>query len=141
MLSHVQEPISTVHRNFNVCPHCEARGEGALLSRLSEGIPMISRSDGKDFHLLLADHPLPYPIEAGSGPTREISVCFWYAYGHGRDSTRSTVVLLPSSTVKNTNIFRQIEWVADLLADELSRRRILAGFYGLQSDSLQELSY
>jgi len=102
---------------------------------------MISRSDGKDFHLLLADRPLPYPVEREGGRSQQVSVCFWYAYGHDEDLTRSTVVLLPGSVAKNTGIFRQIEWVADLLADELSRRQILAGFYCLECDSLKELSY
>lgn len=141
MLGHVQYPAPTFHRNFNVCPHCQSRGEGALLSRLTEGIPMISRSDGINFHLLLADRPLPYPVERDAGPSQQFSVCFWYVNGRGGDTTRSSVVLLPGAMVKNAGIFRQIEWVADLLANELSRRQTLAGFYGLQSDSLQELNY
>jgi hypothetical protein len=78
LLDHVLEPSQTEFRNFNVCPHCESNGEEALLSRLSEGIPMISRSDGKTFHLLLADRPLPYPAERGEHPTQTVSVCFWY---------------------------------------------------------------
>jgi hypothetical protein len=55
------EPIT--YRNFNVCPHCILHGKQSLLCRLCEGIPMISRSDGKTFHLLLADHPAQYPAE------------------------------------------------------------------------------
>ena len=81
MLVHVLEPSQTEFRNFNVCPHCESNGEEALLSRLSEGIPMISRSDGKTFHLLLADRPLPYPAERGEQVTPTVSVCFWCVYG------------------------------------------------------------
>ena len=46
MATRVLEPSLISFRNFNVCPHCEWNGEEALLSRLSEGIPMISRSDG-----------------------------------------------------------------------------------------------
>ena len=89
MLDHVLEPSQTEFRNFNVCPHCESNGEEALLSRLSEGIPMISRSDGKTFHLLLADRPLPYPAERGDDPTQTVSVCFWYVYGADPDTTKS----------------------------------------------------
>ena len=55
------EPIT--YRNFNLCPHCVFHGEQSLLCRLCEGIPMISRSDGKTFHLLLADYPARYPAE------------------------------------------------------------------------------
>jgi hypothetical protein len=50
---------------------------------------MISRSDGKTFHLLLADRPLPYPAERGEHPTQTVSVCFWYVYGADRDTTKS----------------------------------------------------
>jgi hypothetical protein len=38
-----------------------------------EGIPMISRSDGKTFHLLLADFPARYPAEKASGNTEKTS--------------------------------------------------------------------
>ncbi len=141
MTNHVLEPAPTVHRNFNVCPHCESRGEGALLSRLSEGIPMISRSDGMNFHLLLTDRPLPYPIERDAGPSQKFSVCFWYAYGPEGNATKSSVVVLSGPMLKNASIFRQIEGIADLLAMELSRHHSLASFYKFQSDSLQELDY
>lgn len=47
---------------FNLCPHCELLGLDPLLMRLAKGIPMISRSDGKNFQLL-ADRPLRYPAE------------------------------------------------------------------------------
>jgi hypothetical protein len=137
----VSEPTAIVHRNFNVCPHCESRGEDALLSRLSEGIPMISRSDGKNYHLVLADPPLPYPVELGSGPTQKLSVCFWYCYGHGRNAAGSTVVLVQGPMKSKVRTFRQIESIADLLANELSSRQVLASFYNLQSNSLQEMSY
>lgn len=52
---------SAPYRNFNLCPHCASTGHPALLGRLCECLPMISRSDGQTFHLLLADRPLPYP--------------------------------------------------------------------------------
>jgi len=93
LLNPVLEPSRSKFRNFNVCPHSEWNGEEALLTRLSEGIPMISRSDGRNFHLVLADRPLPYPVESASGPTGTISVCFWYVYGAENRETKSTVVL------------------------------------------------
>ncbi|HWY06323.1 MAG TPA: hypothetical protein VNY24_05655 [Candidatus Acidoferrales bacterium] len=102
---------------------------------------MISRSDGRNFHLLLADRPLPFPAELGGGPTRMSSVCFWYLYGADRSATRSTVVLLEGMFGPKANIFRQIEFIADLLADELLRHQSLAIFYNMQADRIQELSY
>jgi hypothetical protein len=86
------EPIT--YRNFNLGPHCVFHGEQSLLCRLCEGIPTISRSDGKTFHLLLADYPARYPAERASGNTEKTSVCFWYSHVLDGGSTCSTVVIL-----------------------------------------------
>jgi hypothetical protein len=141
LLDYVLKPSQTEFRNFNVCPHCEWNGEEALLSRFSEGIPMISRSDGRNFHLLLADRPLPYPAECGGAPTQMVSVCFWYLYGIDRNATKSTVVLCDGAFGPKANIFRQIEFIADVLADELLRRQNLAVFYNMQGNEILELAY
>jgi hypothetical protein len=137
----VLELSQTEFRNFNVCPHCESNGEEAFLSRLSEGIPMISRSDGRNFHLLLADRPLPYPAERGGGPTQMVSVCFWYLYGADQGATKSTVVLFEGVFGAKASIFRQIEFIADVLADELLRRQSLAVLYNMQGNEILELAY
>jgi hypothetical protein len=108
---------------------------------MSEGMPMISRSDGRSFHLLLADHPLPYPAERVAGPTRTTSVCFWYVYGEEMSATKSTVVIFECSASSRDKMYRRIEFIADVLADELVRRRELAVFYNLQGNSVLELSY
>jgi hypothetical protein len=102
---------------------------------------MISRSDGRNFHLLLADRPLPYPAELGGAPTQTVSVCFWYTYGEEKAATKSTVVLFESCAHLKEKLYRQIEFVADVLADELLRRRELAVFYNLQGNSVLELRY
>jgi len=135
------EPSQTEFRNFNFCPHCEWNGEEALLLRLSEGPPMISRSDGRNFHLLLADRPLPYPAERDGGPSEMISACFWYMYGSDRNATKSTVVLFEGAHGPEPNVFRQIEFIADVLADELRRRASLAVFYNMQGNEILELAY
>lgn len=118
-------------RNFNLCPHCARNGRQALLCRLCEGLPMISRSDGHTFHVLLADRPLPYPIERETGPTRKLSVCFWYSHVHQPDCTFSTIVILAGSRANHPALFRKIELVADLLAEELGRSEKLAEVYEL----------
>jgi len=141
LLNHVLEPSPAEFRNFNVCPHCEWIGGEALLYRFSEGIPMISRSDGRNFHLLLADRPLPYPMELGTGTTETVSVCFWYSYGGRKTATKSAVVLFEPHGVRKEQMYRLIEFIADVLADELLRRRELAAFYNLQGNSILELSY
>ena len=102
---------------------------------------MISRSDGRNFHLLLADQPLAYPMERDEDQKPMTSVCFWYVYGAGGVATKSAVVLFECGADSREKIFRQIEFIADVLADELRRRRSLALFYNLQGDVILELAY
>jgi hypothetical protein len=128
------------YRNFNICPHCEWWGVEPTLCRMCESMPMISRSDGRNFHLLLADRPLPFPVEK-DGPADRLSVCFWYVYESGKSLAGSTVVLLPNLLFKTTSLFRQIESVADLLVVELLRRNSLGGLYDLEGSALRELGY
>jgi hypothetical protein len=111
------EPVT--YRNFNVCPHCTLHGKQSLLCRLCEGIPMIALSDGKTFHLLLADYPARYPAESASGNTEKTSVCFWYSHVSDPGSTCSTVVILRDSGLTYAGLFRLIETAADLLAKQL----------------------
>jgi hypothetical protein len=96
---------------------------------------MISRSDGETFHLLLADRPRPYPIERTTGPTHRVSVCFWYSHVRHHKRTFSTVVILPDTRTNHPAVFRMIETVADLLAEELTLDGRLADFYELCEDS------
>lgn len=101
---------------------------------------MISRSDGRNFHLLLADRPVAFPMERDAEPTPMTSVCFWYLCGADREATKSTVVLFDCHE-GSRKMFRQIEFIADVLSDELLRRGELAVFYALQGNSILERSY
>ena len=123
-------------RNFNLCPDCQLHGEQALLCRLCEGLPMISRSDGTSFHLLLADRPLPYPNEHSTERIEKISVCFWYSHISQPHITNSTVVTLPSNDANRPAMFRTIETIADLLAPMVARSGHLAQFYDFDGESL-----
>lgn len=90
---------------------------------------MISRSDGESFHLLLADRPLPYPIEKTSGPTKNISLCFWYTHVRLPNRTFSSIVILPGSRTDHPAFFRQIELIADLLTEKLAAEGQLGELY------------
>lgn len=123
------------YRNFNLCPHCAFHGQQALLRRLSEGLPMISRSDGQRFHLLLADRPLPYPLEKSAGPTNKVSVCFWYSHIRRPKCTLSCIVILSGTRTNHPSLYRKIELIADLLAEELIRQGDLAVVYEYFDDT------
>ncbi len=128
------------HRNFNLCPHCLHHGEQGFLCRLCESMPMISRSDGDTFHLLLADRPLDYPQERQSPASDSVSVCFWYSHVDTGSTTHAVVVILPETRLDQPVIFRVIDSVADLLADKLLHTRHLDSFYRFTGSSLQPLT-
>ena len=85
--------------------------------------------------MLLADRPLPYPAEFDTGTARQISVCFYYSHVRQVQETLSTLVILSDSRTNHPAVFRQIETVADPLAEELAREGRLADCYELFEDS------
>ena len=62
-------------------------------------------------------------------------------YGADRNATKSTVVLFEGAFGPKSNVFREIEYIADILADELLRRQSLAVFYNIQGNEILELAY
>jgi hypothetical protein len=140
MATECVERSAVAYRNFNVCPHCRSLGEQPLLSRLCESVPMISRSDGSSFHIVLADRPLPYPNERSAGPTLRVSAFFWYSHVSRPRETGSTIVTLRSTETNRPGVFRAIETIADRLAEALARHGRLKEFYEFAGDSLFELS-
>jgi len=138
MATECAESPALAYRNFNVCPHCRFLGEQPLLTRLCESVPMISRSDGSSFHLLLADRLLPYPNELSAGPTQNISAFFWYSHISRPRETGSTIVTLRSTETNRPTVFRAIETIADLLAETLARYGQLRKLYEYSDDSLSD---
>jgi hypothetical protein len=139
-VSHRSEPPQqTIYRNFNVCPHCSAHGEQNMLRRIREGMPMISRSDGKSFHLLLADRPVPYPAERQSGPSKLVSICFWYSHVAAGQQMSTSVVVLPELRHRRGAFYRSIEVVADLLTGRLRHFSRLSEIYDFQNVELRGL--
>jgi hypothetical protein len=110
--------VQPEYRNFNVCPHCTKQGKQDLLCRLSEGFPVISRSDGETFHLLLADRPRPYPAEL-SFNTSALSLCFMYEHLATGNVTQVALVVIFDKIDCPRFTYRQIEELADLLAANL----------------------
>ena len=99
---------------------------------------MISRSDGKYFHLLLADQPAPYPAERTAKRTDKVSVCFWYAHAKNGHKTLTSVVVLPRKKKDYAAFFRKVEQAADLLAEKLQTNSCLSSLYELREEVLVE---
>ncbi len=128
------------HRNFNLCPHCLHHGQQGFLCRRCESMPMISRSDGDTFHLLLADRPLAYPQERKATAECGVTVCFWYSHISTGSDTHTTVVILPETHLDQPVLFRVIDSVADLLANKLLHTSHLDSLYQLSKGSLQPVT-
>jgi hypothetical protein len=50
-------------------------------------------------------------------------------------------VLFEGCSSPKANLFRRIEFIADVLADELLRQQSLAVFYNLEGNAILELAY
>jgi hypothetical protein len=125
-------PPGTLLRNFEICPHCVKIGRPPLVERLNEAGPVISRSDGISFHLVLGDRPISFPAEKSSGKTDMLTAGFWYMRSLNDDDppvTETVVVLLRRPPGRGTAVMRCLEAVADKLAEKLIKADHLDTFY------------
>jgi hypothetical protein len=122
-------------RDFSLCPHCHVNGRSSLLVRLNEWGPMISRSDGYDFHLVMGDRPIAYPAERGAGKTEMMTAGFWYVHEANGGSTETVVVILRKPPRDRGSLLRHLETVADRLYGKLCKSGRLACLY--EFDGLQ----
>ena len=83
--------------------------------------PMISRSDGKNFHLVLGDRPIEYPQERSLGKSKMKSIGFWYVHEANGDSTETVVVILRRAPSHPVAFLHHLEAVADRLYDKLKK--------------------
>jgi len=133
-------------RNFQVCPHCERLGRQSIVERLDERGPVISRSDGESFHLVLGDRPISYPAEKSSGETGMLTVGFWYVRERRNESgeatacTETVVVILRNPPTSGVSLMRHVERVADHLAEMLLKLEDLATLYEFEGTRLQRVS-
>jgi hypothetical protein len=128
-------------RNFNICPHCELNGRQYFLERLNERGPVISRSDGLRFHLVLGDRPIEYPQERSGGRSDMKSVGFWYLHEENGDSTETVVVILRRPPSGGVRLLRQLEVVADELFDKLSKSSRLPNIFEFDGQRLHQVFY
>src|ERR1700675_592094 len=126
--------------NFNICPHCLAHGRLGHLERLDEWGPMIFRSDGRLFHLVLGDKPIEYPQEKGAGRSDMKSVGFWYLH-EGNGSTETVVVILRRPPRAGDLLLRHLELLADKLFEKLRKSSRLPCLYEFDGQDLRQVVY
>ena len=125
--------------NFNLCPHCKAQGRRPVLERLNENGPMISRSDGHNFHLVLGDRPIEYPAERTSGKSDMLTAGFWYLHEANGGSTETVVVILRKPAKGGVTLWRLLDAVADRLFDKLVEVSLLERAYDFDGQRLHRL--
>lgn len=103
-------------KNFDTCPHCRAKGKPAKLGRLRVDTPVISRSDGSQFHLALFDGPNPfYPISS-SLRTGILMGDFRYVHDQRSGAVAPSTVIFTNPGTNEAAALRQLEYAADQLA-------------------------
>lgn len=127
-------------KNFHICPHCQGKGRSYLIERLSEWGPVISRSDGATFHLVLGDRPIEYPAEKAAGKTEMMSAGFWYVHEANGESTETVVVILRRPPRGGVPLLRHLEIVADKLAEKLRKPGRLPCLYEFDGQQLHKVS-
>jgi hypothetical protein len=140
-------------KNFRICPHCQKKGGPFLLERLNEEDPMISRSDGESFHLVLGDRPIYFPAEKSSGKTATMTVGFWYVSEPKARSlvvgdstgtngfTETVVVILRKPPKYGAPLMRHLELLANILAEKITQVGRLYTFYEFDGRQLHRNSY
>ena len=126
-------------RDFILCPHCRVNGRSSLLVRLNDWGPMISRSDGCDFHLVLGDRPIAYPAERAVGKTEMMSAGFWYVHEANGGSTETVVVILRKPPRDWASLLRHLETVADRLYGKLCKSGRLDCLYEFDGQQLRRV--
>jgi hypothetical protein len=107
-----------------------------MLERLNEWGPMISRSDGINFHLVLGDRPIEYPSERAAGKSEMKSAGFWYVHEANGDSTETVVVILRRAPKGGVALIRYLEIVADKLYEKLQMASRLPCLYEFDGQRL-----
>jgi hypothetical protein len=97
--------------------------------------PLLSRSDGINFHLHLSPQPITSLTPRLVRDTQMISIRFWYAHDHNR-GPRVVVVLLRRKTRTIVSLLRSLEKIADKLSAKLYESSHLSLIYEFDGDSL-----
>jgi hypothetical protein len=139
VLAHYPRPPRLRWMNFNICPHCRANGRPGALERLNEWGPIISRSDGLNFHPVLGDRPIEYLAERASCKTEMMSAGFWYVHEANGGSTETVVVILRRPPTGGVSVRRHFETVADKLYAKLRKSSRLSCVYEFDGQRLHQV--
>jgi hypothetical protein len=99
---------------------------GIALFPVAESTCFVARSDGNSFRLLAAGKPVSC---RSAGRTQMSSIGFWYAHERTGSSPESVAVILRHTPKHCSDRMRQVEIVADRLAERLAKDSRLSAAY------------
>jgi DNA-binding CsgD family transcriptional regulator len=117
-------------------------GRHPVIERLNEAGPVLSRSDGETFHLILGDRPISFPAEKSSGRTEMKTAGFWYITernGANNAFTQTVVVILRKAPRGGAPLLRHLEMVADELSEKLAKPEPLETLYEYEGNRLHRV--
>jgi len=135
------QPSKLRWRDFNICPHCLANGRSCPLERLNEWGPIISRSDGRNFHLVMGDRPIVYTQERASSKGEQRSAGFWYVHEANGGSTETVVVILRKPHGGRSSLLGYFEKAAGKLFAKLCKSSRLCCLYEFDGQHLYRVVY
>ena len=108
---------------------------------ISESSNPIVRSDGRSFRLVSAERLVCYPAQKPTGKSGMSSIGFWYCLKQNDQLTESVVVILRWPPKHPVDIVRQVEIVADKLAERLAKGSRLSATYEFDGSRSHLKSY
>jgi hypothetical protein len=133
------ESEPNTEKNFLICPHCNAHGLQRRIVRATEQTPLVSRSDGRTYHLFLQYGPGRRLSKRSGTKREEYIIHFRYALESEHIANDPVVVLFKIAGQSKEDAQKIIEEVADELATHLEDGKRLAPFYTFQNRKLTVL--
>jgi hypothetical protein len=118
-------------QNSKRCPHC-----GATFYRITDGIPIVNRSDAKTFHLVLFSVTYARSDSAVSGQGQPIMCHFEYVHSRFGSDNKFVALTVLDATPETPVTRYQIEAAADSLAELIKQGNWLEGAYTFDKGQL-----
>jgi hypothetical protein len=122
------KPDSTSERNFSVCRHCLLNGWPGLLPRVTKETPVISRSDGRSYHIYLQYGPQLQPSATGAVIPGVYLAHFRYALDSKKLRDEPVIVAI-NPLSQPYSVLHIVGLIADKLAAILKDGKSPARFY------------
>lgn len=130
-------------QNFEYCFHSERTGRPSAAERLNEADPIISRSDGDSYHLVLSERTISFPAERSSVKSGRLIAVFWCVKDENDEAaqvTETVAVILRNPPKRGVALRCHVETVADRLAEKFGKTDALATLYEFDGNRLRKVS-